>query len=216
MATWATYRDDTLRFILGDKKAQGVTTRFSDAELLVLMNQAIRVISQRTGVAKSSTLAAGAYEYSLPTDCIDVLSVEVTDDHYFVTGIEIKPNVVLQDPSRNSKSQQLYIVNYPTTGKITLSWTPTGDLRLRYRAYFAALSGDQSNVDFAPYLWLELAAAFYVCYLAYVKEATRRSNLEQWATRPELATGNPPEEHAAFVLKQYDILMNTYGSVRYA
>jgi hypothetical protein len=185
--TWGTFRS-TVRSLLKD--TTGDVLRWSDAELLDYANLAIDDLSVNVPLTKLVALPMTPVSaiFELPADLCRVDYLLFTQDETITILGEVKPR---QGDQWNEPAQG-YMIHWPEEDRLTVLGEIAGyTLDLYYSAYRPHMTGADSVLPFGTQRWMEQSCAFYICYLAHMREGVGRASLEQWSAKPENIVGNP-------------------------
>lgn len=212
MTVWSTFRDTVIRSLLKDT---AVTTKnWTDAELLMYANWGIRDLALVVPAIHSLSLTGSGPEYVLPVDFANLQNLTLLENNqtYFVQPLMPQPGMTWNFTTPTDSSSPFgYLLDWPELGSLTVTRTKaTNSYVLRYLAYPAELTDNDTELPYARQPWAEQALACYICYCAHLREGVGRAALAQWSQRPDLPVGNPQNMEAAEWLKAYNRLISLH------
>jgi len=176
-----------------DLKDTGASPRWSDNDLYVFWQDAVRDYSlwfpylpNRTQLSEKGT---GVGPYTLPSDLVDVIFVEVPENRFLEERV---PRPGVRYPSQSGRPFYWYLIG----GSLMLDVAPydASDILLTYTAMHAlpADVNDDSKDLTIPDVDLELPR-LYVQAKAYGQMRSKQSSLDRFKTR--VSSGNTRQDN---------------------
>ncbi len=208
MTTWGDFKAN-LRLILGDSDPASYT--WTDAELLVYANYALRSLAEHTAMQKDSQQVVGPTPLTVlpfPSDLLDLGPVHgllYYQEKVFIP-IERRAGKSWFQPGSfpvvNALPDYYYVWNRAVC---FLSPIPVGaTLTLSYWAYWPTLTADGDPL--VCQIWMEEALQWALLWRCMSKPGVQTSLVRTWNTKQDSGApeDNPPLVYAEYCRKQYE------------
>jgi hypothetical protein len=201
--TWSSLREE-IRHDIDDPSG----TKSTDATLMVYINDALRDLSSYFGLLTVTSVTASEEQlaFDLPTDCIEVLAVEVGG----VTQkpISIEPGLRLDTFTGSFPTSGYFIADTSMGTQMRFVVAPGAHI-LHYRACYAVVTEDGSVIRVPWWAWEALR--LYVNAKVQENVALQDANLRRWATSRD--AGSPTDNP---IIPAVRYLMDRYHAIMYA
>jgi len=211
---WGDYRDDVVRYLLKDTVDP---YQWTDEELLGYANWGIADLCRTAPTLKSYSLTGAGPTYTLPTDFDTLRSITIVNSTGGTTHFLAQLNPLEDedwdfDTPDTGSSPWGYILDWPDEDEVYVSrLLDTGDaLTLYYWGLRDEMALDTDELPFSRHRWMYQALAYYIGYVAHIRQSVGRAGLEQWSQRPDLPVGNPLSAEAREFLTAYNRLCSLY------